>query len=496
MAEIVFEWEIQPKQIQFLDACGLAFPFTGEPGPKAPAADHIGYGGAAGGGKTDALLMCGIIACYSFKGINVGFFRRKFTELQGPGGAIMRSQELLHDKAKWNGSLYRWTFPGGATLTFCHLNDDNSVYAYQSQQFDIMLFDEQTQFTDYQIEYMVTRNRATKNTIIKPFSASATNPGGIGHARFKEQFVDIGEPGIPHVYVNEEGKKETRLFIQSFLHDNQALEKRDPSYREKLESRPDHLKRQLLDGDWDVAEGMAFPEWRKTIHVCEPFVIPESWIRIRSLDWGYAKPFSVGWYAIDHDGRMYKYREYYGWNGKKNEGCRMDPEHVAEEIIKKEQGEEIRYAVADSAIFGGKQDSGPDIAEKFNRAFGNRATHWRPVSKAPRDGLKSRVFGKMEFHYRLKWGKNEDGEWDGIRPMFVVFNNCVHTIRTIPNLTLDPDDAEDVDTEQEDHAYDETRYAFMSRPIMPRKEEQKKTHIQKHKEQMMKRHRHFRKRLT
>jgi hypothetical protein len=448
MAEFTFEWRQQPKQIQFLDACGLAFPFLGG-APKAPLADRIGYGGAAGGGKSDALLMVGIIAGFTFKGINIGYFRRKFTELQGPGGAIMRSSELLARKAKWNGSLHRWTFPGGASLTFCHLNTDGSVHDYQSQQFDIMLFDEETQFSDFQIDYMTgTRNRATKDTIIKPFSASATNPGGIGHARFKEQFVEIGEPGKPHEYVNEEGKAETRLFIPSFLSDNQALEERDPSYRVKLEARPEHLRRQLLEGDWDVAEGMAFSEWKKSIHVCKWFDIPESWTKFRALDWGYAKPFCVGWYAVDFDGRLYKYREFYGWNGKKNEGSKLDPEDVAEHIIKLEQGEHIRYAVADDAIFGGKQDSGPDISEKFAKAFGNRATHWAPVGKGP----KSRIFGKTELHYRLKWEKDENKDWNGELPMLVVFENCIHTIRTLPNLIVDPDNTEDVESDiQEDH---------------------------------------------
>lgn len=486
--KVVINWQEQPRQLKFLRACGLAHPFVGG-GPKKPVAKLIGYGGSAGGGKSDALLMAGIIACFSFRNYKVGYFRRRYTQLEGPGGAIMRSHELLTGKAKWNGKSRRWTFPSGSFLQFCYLDRDEDVMNYQSQQFDVILFDEATQFTEYMIRYMLTRLRATNDDNVGTFMGLATNPGNVGHAWFKAGFVNIGDPEVPHVVTLEEGGKESHIFIPAKLSDNKVLENRDPDYRRNLENQPEVIRRQLLDGDWEIAEGVAFTEWRKQIHVCEPFHIPDDWIRFRSLDWGYAKPFAVGWFAVDYDGRIYKYREYYGWNGKADEGSKLDPEDVAYKIMKMEEGEYIRYAVADDAIFGGRQDNSPSIAEQFAYAFGSKARHWQPVGKGPR----SRISGKVEMHHRLKWAKGEDGQWDGILPMMVFFNTCRHAIRTLPNLVLDADDPEDVDTTLEDHVYDCDRYACMSRPMASKEKKPELSVIQKHKQRKIKeRMQHFR----
>lgn len=405
---------------------------------------------------------------------------------------MMRSMELLNGKANWNGGLRRWSVKGGGMLQFCHLDRDEDVYSYQSQQFDLVLFDEATQFTSFQVRYMMTRLRSTTPTVKHPFCAMATNPGNIGHMWFKEQFVQLGEPGKPHEYVFEEGGRETHLFIPSVLSDNMALNERDPEYRKNLENQPEHIRRQLLEGDWDTAEGVAFPEWRN-FHVADNFDIPKEWIRFRSLDWGYAKPFAVGWYAIDHDGRIWKYREYYGQSqGRKDEGAKMDPEDVANEIIRMEEGENIRYAVADDAVFGGRQDNSPSIAEQFARAFGYRAIHWQPVGKGP----KSRIQGKLEMHYRLKWNKDETGKWDGELPMLVFLKSCANTIRLMPNLMLDEKNPEDVETHmQPDHIYDCDRYACMSRPMSPQRPKVEKNRIAKHKDRMAKTSKDFLKKL-
>lgn len=431
----VFEikWRKQPRQLTFLRACGLSHPFDGG-GPRPPIADVIGYGGAAGGGKSDALLMAGIIACLSFPGCNVGYFRREYPQLEGPGGAIMRSHQLLTGLARWNGTSRRWTFPNGSVLQFCHVKDEKDVYNYQSQQFDLILLDEATQFTRFQYRYLRTRNRATVPGV-KPFTALATNPGNVGHMWFKEEFVTIGPPEVPHRVKVEDGE-EVHIFIPARLDDNQALLERDPDYRKRLEAQPEVIRRQLLEGDWDIADGIAFPEFRRDLHVIEPFEIPDDWIRFRALDWGYSRPYCVGWYAIDYDGRLYKYRELYGWGGQPDVGTKEDPEEVARKILELEQGEKIRYGVADDAIFGAKQDNSPSIAEQFARA----GVIWTPVGKGPR----SRIQGKLELHHRLK-------PREGELPMLVFFNTCVHTIRTLPSLVLDPRNPEDVDTNQEDH---------------------------------------------
>lgn len=413
----------------------------------------------------------------------VGFFRRKFVQLEGPGGAILRSAQLISPQlATYNQQKKRWTFSNGSILQFCHLEHENSVYDYQSQQFDLICFDEATHFTKAQYTYMKTRNRSTNNYVIRPIMLLASNPGNVGHWWFKEEFVNIGEAEKPHDVEVEEGKREVHLFIPAFLSDNQALEERDPEYRKQLENQPEHIRRQLLDGDWDVAEGMAFTEWNQKYHVCVPFKIPDNWIKFRSYDHGYVKPYAVGWFAIDHDGRLYMYRELYPYDGTYDKGSQETPAEIGKKIIELEADDKnIQYAVADDAIFGGKQDNSPSIAEQFAEAFGTGSTkHWSPVGKGPG----SRIQGKLEVHHRLRVPVDKEGNPTGDKPMLVIFNNCIHTIRTMPNLILDEKKPEDVDTHQEDHLFDQLRYACSSRPIATPIPKPKETRIQKHKKRI------------
>lgn len=477
---ITIRWRPQPKQLKFLRACGLSHPFDGGT-PRKPVSELIGYGGAAGGGKSDALIGAAIIYALTYPGARIGYFRQTFTQLDGSGGAIARSRELLTGFAKYNGSTHEWTFPNGATIRFCYLGRDADLPNYQSQQFEVQLYDESTQMTWYQIMWMQQRIRSAKG--YPTFTAFATNPGGIGHAQFKEFFVKSGEPEEPRRMEVEEGKFKNLIFIPSRLADNQILEKADPEYRKKLENLPGHLRRQFLEGDWDVAEGMAFEEWRDPIHTCAPFEIPDEWYRFRTLDWGYAKPYCVGWYAVDFDGRLYKYRELYGWSGTPDKGTREDPEDVARKIIEAEaldggKKEYIRFAAADDAIFNQGEDSSPSIAEQFSHA----GVYWQKVGKGPR----SRISGKLEMHHRLKWDKDAEGNWNGVRPMLVFMKNCVHSIRTIPNMILDDRNPEDVNSDLEDHSYDETRYACMSRPMSPKVKKEEPSRQKKHKDNLAK----------
>jgi hypothetical protein len=304
--EIKIEWAQQPRQMVFLKACGLAHPWLGGE-PQLPQAQVIGYGGAAGGGKSDALLICGIVAGLTFLGINIGYFHRTYSQLDGPGGVIMRSQELMSGWAKWNGSLRRWTLPTRSILQFCYCDGEKDVYNYQSQQFDVILIDEATQFTRFQVRYLMTRNRATKPGIV-PFTAMATNPGNVGHIWFKNDFIDPGPAETVQDVEVEPGVIEKHVFVPSKLSDNQILEQRDPGYRRRLEAQDELTRKQLLEGDWDAFAGQFFSEFSRAIHVVKPFEIPDWWKRFRCLDYGLDMCACL-WVALDDHGGAVVYRE-------------------------------------------------------------------------------------------------------------------------------------------------------------------------------------------
>ena len=253
------------------------------------------------------------------------------------------------------------------------------------------------------------------------------------------------------------------MFIPSSVFDNPALLHNDPDYLASLASLPEAEKQALLYGSWDSFSGQVFTEWRndpahyqdqRWTHVVAPFPIPQHWQIWRGYDFGFSKPFSVGWYAADEEGRIYRIKELYGCTGRPNEGLRIDPVEQARRIREAEQqdpllrGRRIR-GVADPAIFNESQ--GESIAAMMERA--PCFLHWMP-------GDNTRLAGKMQLHYRLAFDH-------GGRPMFQVFNTCRHFIRTIPNLVYDESNVEDIDTRQEDHIYDECRYVLMQHPISP-----------------------------
>lgn len=208
-----------------------------------------------------------------------------------------------------------------------------------------------------------------------------------------------------------------------------------------------------------------FTEWKndpahyddqRFTHVIRPFSIPKDWKIYRGFDFGYAKPFSVGWYAVDHEGRIYRIKEFYGCTGTPNVGVRYEPAKIAGEIKQAEQDDPMLrgrkiIGIADPSIFD--ESRGESVARMMER----QGVYWEP-------GDNTRIAGKMQYHYRLAFDK------EGI-PMFYTFSTCKHFIRTIPVLVYDQRHVEDVDSSQEDHIYDECRYVFMEHPISPRQNE-------------------------
>ena len=260
----------------------------------------------------------------------------------------------------------------------------------------------------------------------------------------------------------EHTARQSRIFVPSSVFDNPALLGNDPDYVRRLASMPEAERNALLYGDWDTFSGQVFTEWRndsahyedrRWTHVIKPFRVPESWRIWRSFDWGYARPFSVGWYAVDHERRMYRIRELYGCTGAPNVGVQWEPAKVAREIRRMEEedpnlhGKKI-FGVADPAIWQSDGHESIGALMERERVYFEKGDH-------------SRLPGKMQVHHRLAF----DG--DGV-PMLYVFSTCKHFIRTVPNLVYDETDVEDIDTDGEDHIYDELRYVCMKNPISPR----------------------------
>lgn len=431
------------------------------------------YGGAAGGGKSDALLIEALRQVHipHYRAI---IFRKTYPQLTE---LIDRSRDLYkrtYPKASYNGTEHCWTFPSGAKIYFGSMQHTKDRINYQGKRYDFIGFDELTHFTWDEYSYMFSRNRPGGEGT-RVYIRAATNPGGIGHGWVKERFISPAPPMTPIVEeyneVTPEGEhielKRDRIFVPSTIFDNAELLKNDPNYLASLSMLPEAEKQALLYGSWDSFTGQVFLEWkndpehyedREYTHVIEPFRIPKHWRIWRGFDFGYAKPFAVGWFAADEEGRLYHIREYYGSNGQVNVGAKLNPVEIAEKIKEIESTDENLkgrkiIGIADPSIFD--ESRGESVAYMMSKP--PNFIYFSPADN-------TRIAGKMQFHYRLMFDRY------GI-PMFYVFNTCKNFIRTIPSLVYDSKDVEDIDSATEDHIYDMARYVFMENPISPKVKE-------------------------
>jgi hypothetical protein len=431
------------------------------------------YGGAAGGGKSDCAIAEALRQVHipHYRGL---ILRKTYPQLSE---LIDRSREIYlaaFPKAKYNDTKHCWTFPSGAKIYFGAMQYTKDRTNYQGKRYDFIDFDELTQFTWDEYSYLFSRNRPG-GPGTRCYIRAQANPGGIGHGWVKERFVTAAPPmttiwdenEIRHPDGTVQKNRRSRIFVPASVFDNKILMENNPEYTASLAQLPEAERNALLYGDWDSFSGQVFTEWRNNpdgyesrrgTHVINPFRVPDSWTIYRGFDFGYAKPFAVGWYAIDHDGRMYRIRELYGCTGTPNDGVRWEPSKIARKIaeIEKEdinlKGKTI-HGIADPSIFD--ESRGESIAEMMEREF----IYFDR-------GDNTRLAGKMQLHNRLAFDEN------GI-PMIYVFNTCKHFIRTIPELIYDDTDVEDIDTDGEDHIYDECRYVAMAHPINPPKEKPK-----------------------
>ena len=412
---------------------------------------YVAFGGARGGGKSWAVRTKAKLLALRYPGIRLLLVRRTYQELEANHIRFLRQE--LAGLAEYRATARQFVFPNGSVLDFGYCAADGDMDRYQGAEYDVIFLDEATQLKEEWLRQFTACLRGV-NEFPKRLYYTC-NPGGPGHAYIKRLFIDraFRDGEDPADYV----------FIPAKVYDNQVLMQRDPGYLKRLEALPPARRRAHLEGDWNVYEGQVFAEWRddpahyadgKWTHVIEPFGIPDTWRVYRSFDFGYAKPFSVGWWAVDFDGRLYRILELYGCvPGEPDTGVRWTPEQIFEQIRTTEathpylRGRDIR-GVADPAIWDASRgDSIADIADRYGVYF--------------EPGDHKRLPGWMQVHYRLAF--DEAG-----LPMLYVFRNCRDTRRTLPLLRYDAHAPEDVDTRQEDHIADEIRYLCQSDPIAPR----------------------------
>ena len=423
--------------------------------------DEALYGGAAGGGKSEALVAEALRQAH-IPHYRALILRKTYPELSELVDKSQRYYRGAFPGAQWSEARHMWRFPSGAKIYFGAMQHTNDRFKYQGRAYDYIAFDELTHFTQDEYLYLLSRNRASGPGTRVYLRASA-NPGGIGHGWVKARFLTPAPPmqtiwedvQVRTPDGNVRTARRSRIFVPSTVFDNQILLQNDPAYAARLAALPDADRRALLYGDWDAFAGQVFSEWRadpahyadrRYTHVIDPFPIPRGWRVVRGFDFGYSRPFSVGWWAISPDGALCRIRELYGCTGTPNEGVRWEPARIAREIKKIEQddpnirGRTVR-GVADPSIFD--ESRGESVAQMMEREgiFFDR-------------GDNSRIAGKMQVHHRLAFDQNG-------APGLTVFSTCRHFIRTVPALVYDPVNVEDVNTAMEDHIYDEMRYVVM-----------------------------------
>ena len=465
-------WRPQPRQLEFMTR----------------AEDEALYGGAAGGGKSDALVI------EATRQVHIPYYkaliiRKTFPQLTELIEKSQRYYSVAFPKARYNEAKHTWTFPSGAKIVFGSMQHSKDKLNYQGKAYDFIAFDELTHFTYDEYIYLKSRNRPN-GPGTRCYIRSTANPGGVGHGWVKERFITAGKPmetiwekvkvNYPDGRIEE--KWSSRVFVPSSVFDNKILLENDPDYLARLASMPEAEKNALLYGDWDSFSGQYFAEWRDSpdiklcnaagispeealkqrrfTHVIEPFDIPRGWTISRSYDFGYNKPFSLQYWASDYDGVLYNFLEVYGCTQTPNEGIKWTPEEQMAYFADLERthpwlkGRKIVDSVADPSIWDASRGvSTAEIADRYG-------IHFTP-------GDNERIAGWLMMRYYLQFDQNG-------YPRMYFFNNCKAARRTIPLMLFSETKPEDLDSDLEDHVCDSIRYKCMSRPIKPIKPVERK----------------------
>lgn len=420
MATVSIEYTPTPKQCLF----------------HTSTANEVLYGGAAGGGKSKAIVMDALARCLRYPETHAFMFRRTYTELED---TLIKEAKASYPSsiANYNVGRHDMELYNGSVIHFRHCSTIPDMYNYAGAEIHWLYIDELTSFEKEIYDFLKTRLRAKKSLGIEPVVRCASNPGNIGHSWVKSTFVDAGPymSLVKHTELSQVLKRKktfTTQYIPAFATDNPYI---TDDYIFELERKPKALREALLYGHWDAFEGQVFTEFindpdhyddRIGSHVIKPFKIPYHWPRYMSFDHGYSKPFACHWWAMDPEGRAYCYREWYGSDGVPNHGLFIPPKVIAQGIWEREEEERneniLVQRVADPAIFDqSRGDSVADIMRNFDN-FGHSIVF--------NMGDNKRMSGKMQVHERLRMDSTG-------RPNVYFFSTCKDMIRTLPALPYD-----------------------------------------------------------
>lgn len=405
----------------------------------ADQVDDLLYGGAAGGGKSEWALHRANRLSLKHPGHKTLALRRTFPRLRD--SLIERSLERFDtSQARYHSGEKVWKYANGSKITFGYCDNEEDVSQYLSTEYDLIIFDELTEFTERMFTKIRSRcrTRMVKRRMgVRPHVIAMTNPGQIGHVWVKRYFVTATDYGQSIVtYDLGDGYTRTAAFVPAKVSDNPHI---DPDYVRNLRSMDEVSQRQYLHGDWDVFEGQFFTEFDRGIHVIEPFAIPKEWPRATGIDYGYTNPMACLWAAFDQDGRPIVYRELYE--------TKLTPGQQANRILAASNTarERITYNVLDPSCWA-KTGIGDSIHDQYRR----EGLACKRAMNARRDGwARVREFLKLD----------EEG-----KPGILFFETCSELLRTLPELIHDDTNPEDLDTDGEDHLADALRYLLMSRP--------------------------------
>ena len=455
------------------------------------------YHGNRGGGKTDALIMdyaqeVGKGYKEAWRGI---LFRQTYKQLQD---VIAKTKKWFYQvwakdiEVKFNEADHIWTWETGEQLFLRQFQRDGDYWNYHGHEYPWIAWEELCNWpTPDGFKRMMSTNRSSHKDVPRKVRAT-TNPYGPGHNWVKHRFRLPGMDGVPILDARDDtGNLEPpRIAIRSLLSENKILVDNDPQYRQRMlaAARNEAERRAWDKGDWDIVAGGMFDDvYDRRYNVVKPFRIPNTWRIDRSFDWGSSKPFSVGWWAesdgTDYTdglgqwrysvrGDLFRIHEWYGWNGKPNEGCAKLAREVAEGIVHLElmwglrtardkakgtqQTCRVKAGPADTAIF--TMENGVDIAGDMAQPLRvgglmYNGIYWTHADKRPG----SRKIGWEAMRKMFKAAHPEEGK---IRedPGLFIFDVCEQFQRTVPVLPRDTKNMDDVDTNAEDHIGDETRY--------------------------------------